>query len=133
MRSGWQPTCSAGETRVARPPWTPPPLCCMLQAPPETRRRASCRRLLRPQERCGMGFDPNAQNNYPNNPGYQGSPFQQNRQGYQQYPGYPGAPAVSYTPGALPRAIDVGVVMRQVYLWLAFGLAVAFGLSFALG
>jgi uncharacterized protein len=80
-----------------------------------------------------MGFDPNAQNNYPNNPGYQGSPFQQNRQGYQQYPGYPGAPAVGYPAGAAPYAIDVGVVMRQVYLWLAFGLAVGFGIAFALG
>jgi FtsH-binding integral membrane protein len=77
-----------------------------------------------------MGFDPNAQSNYPN---YQNSPFQQNPSGYQQYPGYPGAPAVGYRAGAAPYAIDVGVVMRQVYLWLTFGLAVGFGIAFALG
>jgi FtsH-binding integral membrane protein len=77
-----------------------------------------------------MGFDPNAQNNYPN---YQGSPFQQNPSGYQQYPGYPGAPAVGYRAGAAPYAIDVAVVMRQVYLWLALGLAIGFGIAFAIG
>src|SRR5579871_4326702 len=77
-----------------------------------------------------MGYDPNAQNyqNYSNSP----SPFQQN-QGYPQGQGYPGAQSYGYPAGAAPYAMDIGAVMRQVYLWLALGLAIGFGLSFALG
>ncbi len=69
-----------------------------------------------------MAYDPNT----PNYQGYQNSPFQQNQ-------GYPGAQTYSYPAGAAPYAMDIGAVMRQVYLWLALGLAVGFGISFALG
>ena len=77
-----------------------------------------------------MGYDPNGPNYPPQN-----SPWQRNPgdAGYQQYPGYPGAQAYGYPASPALYTIDIGVVMRQVYLWLAFGLAVGFGISYALG
>ena len=84
-----------------------------------------------------MGYDPNYDPNGPNYPS-QDAPWQRSpgNEGYQQYPGYPGYPgaqAYGYPADPALYAVDIGVVMRQVYLWLAFGLAVGFGTSYALG
>jgi len=40
---------------------------------------------------------------------------------------------VNYGAGTYARGIDLGAVMRQVYLWLAVGLSIGFGVAFALG
>jgi uncharacterized protein len=81
-----------------------------------------------------MGYDPNHPNYDPNGPNYpyQNSPLQRTpgNEGYQQYPG---AQAYGYPADPALYALDIGLIMRQVYLWLAFGLAVGFGISFALG
>lgn len=42
-------------------------------------------------------------------------------------------PTANYQTGYYPQQIDVAAVMRQVYLWLAMGLTVGFGVAFALG
>jgi uncharacterized protein len=79
-----------------------------------------------------MGYDPNG----PNSPN-QDSPWPRTpgSESYQQYPGYPGpgAQAYGYPAGQALYDIDIGVVMRQVYVWLTFGLAVGFGTSYVLG
>jgi uncharacterized protein len=82
-----------------------------------------------------MGYDPNYDDPYGPNYPYQNSPWRRDSgsEGQQQYPGYPGARAYGYPADPALYAIDIGVVMRQVYLWLAFGLAVGFGISYALG
>jgi uncharacterized protein len=42
-------------------------------------------------------------------------------------------PTVNYGAGYYPQQLDLAAVMRQVYLWLAMGLTVGFGVAFALG
>jgi len=42
-------------------------------------------------------------------------------------------PTANYQAGYYPQQIDLAAVMRQVYLWLAMGLTVGFGVAFALG
>lgn len=42
-------------------------------------------------------------------------------------------PASSYSPTLGAQALDLSAIMRQVYLWLAAGLVIGFGVAFALG
>jgi FtsH-binding integral membrane protein len=82
-----------------------------------------------------MGYDPNGPNNPYQNTPWPRTPGNAGNEGYQQYPGYPGpgAQAHEYPAGLALYDIDIGVVMRQVYVWLTFGLAVGFGISYVLG